>query len=70
MLCFLFVLLRVELYVLGYGKYECFVMQMVYVCVLCTPCGSSLCCILHDLQFVDVCPVTFLAVGESPSVRL
>ena len=27
-------------------------MQMVYVCVLCASCGSSQCCILHDLQFV------------------
>ena len=26
-----------------YGKYECFVMQMLYVCVLCTSCGSSQC---------------------------
>ena len=32
-----------------YGKYECFVMQMLYVCVLCASCGSSQCCILHDL---------------------
>ena len=30
MLFFLFVLLRVQLYVLVYGKYECFVMQMLY----------------------------------------
>ena len=37
---------------LGYWKYECFVMQMLYVCVLCASCGSSQCCILHDLQFV------------------
>ena len=36
-----------------YGKYECFVMQMLYVCVLCASCGSSQCCILHDLQFVN-----------------
>ena len=36
-----------------YGKYECFVMQM-YVCVLCASYGSSQCCVLHDLQFVDV----------------
>ena len=35
-----------------YGKYECFVMQMLYVCVLCSSCGSSQFCILHDLQFV------------------
>ena len=31
---------------LVYGKYECFVMQMLYVCVLCASCGSSQCCIL------------------------
>ena len=37
------------------GKYECFVMQMLYVCVLCAYCGSSHCCILHDLQFVNAC---------------
>ena len=36
-----------------YGKYECFVMQMLYVCVLCACCGSSQCGILHDLQFVN-----------------
>ena len=108
---------------LVYGKYECFVMQM-YVCVLCASCGSSQCCILHDLQFVNAgrgckrrpygrgilqsrshdcligcvlnvsgyvrkkallqclqllrggiwacmrCPVSFLVVGESPSVLL
>ena len=28
-------------------------MQMLYVCVLCASCGSSQCCILHDLQFVN-----------------
>ena len=37
---------------LVYGKYERFVMQMLYVCVLCACCGSSQCCVLHDLQFV------------------
>ena len=31
---------RVELCVLVYKKYECFVMQMLYVCVLCASCGS------------------------------
>ena len=31
---------------LVYGKYECFVMQMLYVCVLCAS-------MLHNLQFVD-----------------
>ena len=38
---------------LVYGKYECLVMQMLYVCVLCASCGSSQCCVLHDLQFVN-----------------
>ena len=28
---------------LVYGKYDCFVMQMFYVCVLCASCGSSQC---------------------------
>ena len=36
-----------------YGECECFVMQMLYVCVLCASCGSSPCCVLHDLQFVN-----------------
>ena len=39
-----------------YGKYECFVMQMFYVCVLCASCGSSQCCVQHDLQFVKAGP--------------
>ena len=38
---------------LVYGKYECFVMQMLYVCILCAYSGSSQCCMLHDLQFVN-----------------
>ena len=38
---------------LVYGKYKCFVMQMLYVCILCASCGRSKCCILHDLQFVN-----------------
>ena len=29
------------------------VMQMLYVCDLCASCGSSQCCVLHDLQFVN-----------------
>ena len=36
-----------------YGECECFVMQMLYVCVLCASCGSSQLCVLHDLQFVN-----------------
>ena len=38
---------------LVYGECECFVMQMLYVCVLCASCGSFQCCVLHDLQFVN-----------------
>ena len=38
---------------LVYGKYECFVMQLFYVCALCASCGSSQCCILHDLHFLN-----------------
>ena len=34
---------------LVYVKYECFVMQMLYVCVLCANCGSSQCCITCSL---------------------
>ena len=32
-----------------YGKNECLVMQMLYVCVLCAYCGSSQCCITCSL---------------------
>ena len=35
-----------------YGKFECVVIHMFYVCVLSASCGSSQ-CILHDLQFVN-----------------
>ena len=38
---------------LVYEKYDCFIMQMLYVCVLYVYCGTSQCCILHDLQFVN-----------------
>ena len=41
---------------LVYGECECFVMQVLYVCILCAPCGSSQCCILHELQFVNAGP--------------
>ena len=30
-------------------------MHMLYVCVLCASYGSSICCIQHDLQFVNDC---------------
>ena len=39
---------------LVYGKNESFVMQMLYVCVLCASCGSYQCCNLHSLQFVNI----------------
>ena len=35
------------------GSVNVCVMQIVYVCVLCASCGSSQCCVLHDLQFVN-----------------
>ena len=38
---------------LVYEERECFVMQMLYVWVLCASCGSSQCCALHDLRFVN-----------------
>ena len=38
---------------LVFEKCECFVRQMLYVCVLCASCGRSQCCVLHDLQFVN-----------------
>ena len=38
---------------LVYGKCEYFVMQMLYVCVLCASCVSSQCCVLQDFPFVN-----------------
>ena len=38
---------------LVYGECEGFVMQLLYVCFLCASCGSSQCCVMHDLQFVN-----------------
>ena len=37
---------------LVYGKYECFVMQMLYVCAFC---DSPQWCVQHDLQFINAC---------------
>ena len=37
---------------LVYGKCECLVMQMLYI-LSCASCGSSSCCVLHDLQFLN-----------------
>ena len=34
---------------LVYGKCECFVMQMLYVCVLCASCSSSQYCMTCSL---------------------
>ena len=36
-----------------YGKCECFVMQMLYVCVLCASYDSLQGSVLNDLQFVN-----------------
>ena len=38
---------------LVYGKCECLVMQILYVCDLCASCGSSQRRVLHDLQCVN-----------------
>ena len=40
---------------LVYGKYECFVMHMLYVCVLCVSCGISQCwfCMTCSLLMLD-----------------
>ena len=35
------------------GARVCFVMHILYVCVLCASCGSFQCCILHDLPFLN-----------------
>ena len=46
---------------LVYGECECFVMQMVYVCVLCASCGSS------NAAFCMTCSLLMLvedAIGD------
>ena len=42
-----------ELHVLVYGNYKHFVMETLYVCVLCASCDGSQCFVLPDLQFVN-----------------
>ena len=49
---------------LVYGECECFVMQMLYVCVLCASCGSSQCCVLHDLQNLHLFMLVKDAIGD------
>ena len=39
---------------LVYGKCECFVMQMLFVCILCASCGNIQCCVMHALQLLMV----------------
>ena len=36
----------------SYGKNKCFVMHILYVCVLCASCDSSQCCILHYFEML------------------
>ena len=59
--------------VLVYGKYECFVTHMLYVCVLCAYCGSSQCCILHDLysslSSIFVLPIFHLLIPLIPFIQ-
>ena len=49
MLCFMFVLAMC----MGNETCEYFVIQMLYVCVLCASCGTSKCGVLHDLQVLN-----------------
>ena len=35
------------------AMYMLAMVMSLYVCVLCASCGSSQCCVLHDLQFVN-----------------
>ena len=37
---------------LVYGKCECFVMHMLYGCVLCASCGSSQCCLCMNCSLL------------------
>ena len=65
-----------------YGKYECFVMHMLYVSDLCASCDSSQFCILHDMlveyargdhkkeAYSRVCLMTALYVAISVSFCL
>ena len=55
---------------LVHGKYECFVMQMLYVCVLCASCGSyqfcmtcSLLMLVEDAMSVSFCLPHHVAVS-------
>ena len=52
---------------LVYGKCECFVMQMLYVCILCASCGSSQCCVLHDLF---ICVTVIVRAGGGGGIWL
>ena len=46
-----------------YGKYEYFVMQVLYVCVLCASFGSSQCCIPHEKEMKNsACTTLFKRV--------
>ena len=47
---------------LVYGECECFVMQMLYVCVLCASCGRSQYCVLHD--FCSLLMLVEDAIGD------
>ena len=49
---------------------RCLCSVMLYVCVLCASCGSSQCCILHDLQFVNAGVNRVHLVLSGFSVRL
>ena len=44
---------------LVYGKCECFVIYMLYVCVLCAPCASPQCCLLYYVP-IHIAPIAQL----------
>ena len=48
----MFELWGIELYVHVYGMCEYFVMQMLYVYVLCASCGNPQCCMTCSLLMV------------------
>ena len=49
---------------LVHGKCECFVIQVLYVCILCESCDSSQCWILHALPFVNLLMLVEDARGD------
>ena len=53
MLCFLFVLRGVELQELMHGKCECFIMQVLYVCVHYVAVLNAAFCMTYSLLMLE-----------------